>query len=104
MAVIAPLAGELVLDASEGLGAGNLVQGAETIASQFKTQVLQGSIFGTAEGALFGVGEKLYHHIKQDLGFEKKQVAPDVDTSIIADVAPTKPLKKRKLNKRRKIG
>ena len=41
MAVIAPLAGELVLDAAEGLGAGNLVQGAETVASQFKTQILQ---------------------------------------------------------------
>ena len=72
MAVIAPLAGELVLDAAEGLGAGNLVQGAETVASQFKNEVLKGSVFGLAEGALFGAGEKLYYHIKQDLGFEDK--------------------------------
>ena len=42
------------------------------MATTFKNEVVKGSIFGTAEGALFGAGENLYHHIKQDLGFEKK--------------------------------
>ena len=96
MAVIAPMAGELVLDAVEGLGAGNIVQGAETVASQFKTQVLQGGIFGTAEGALFGVGQKLYHHIKQDLGFEDKP------NNNIPPPMPPPPSRKRKRS--RKIG
>ena len=35
MAFLAPLAGELVLDAEAGVGAGNIVQGAETIATTF---------------------------------------------------------------------
>ena len=72
MAFLAPLAGELVLDAEAGFGAGNIVQGAETIATTFKNEVIKGSIFGTAEGALFSAGSSLYHHIKQDLGFEDK--------------------------------
>ena len=97
MAVIAPLAGELVLDAAEGLGAGNIIQGAETVASQFKTQVLQGGLFGTAEGLAFGVGEKLYHHIKQDLGFEDKP-----NNNIPPPIPPPPPSRKRKRS--RKIG
>lgn len=72
MAFLAPLAGELVLDAEAGVGAGNIVQGAETLATTFKNEVIKGSVFGLGEGALFGAGEKLYHHIKQDLGFENK--------------------------------
>ena len=72
MAFALPLVGELVLDAEAGIGGGSIVQGAETLATTFKNEVVKGSIFGTAEGALFGAGESLYHHIKQDLGFEKK--------------------------------
>ena len=90
MAMFAPLAGELVLGA-EGAMSGSLVAGAETVASQFKTEILKGGVFGLAEGALFGAGEKLYHHVKQDLGLEKK---PD-------GVQPTLP--KRKYNKKRRI-
>ena len=71
MAMFAPLAGELILGAETAMG-GSIVQGAETVASQFKTEVLKGSAFGLAEGALFTAGEKLYHHVKQDLGLEKK--------------------------------
>ena len=71
MAMFAPLAGELVLGAETAMG-GSIVQGAETVASQFKTEVLKGSAFGLAEGALFSAGEKLYHHVKKDLGLEKK--------------------------------
>mgnify|MGYP001085915226 CR=1 FL=1 len=69
--MFAPLAGELVLGAETAMG-GSIVQGAETVASQFKTEVLKGGVFGLAEGALFGAGEKLYHTVKQDLGLEKK--------------------------------
>jgi hypothetical protein len=72
MAFLAPIAGELVLDAEAGFGAGNIVQGAETLATTFKNEVIKGGVFGLGEGALFGAGEKLYHHIKQDMGFEKK--------------------------------
>jgi hypothetical protein len=72
MAFLAPIAGELVLDAEAGFGAGNIVQGAETLATTFKNEVIKGGVFGVAEGALFSAGSSLYHHIKQDLGYEDK--------------------------------
>jgi len=66
-----PLAGELVLD-MEGAGSiGNIVQGAETLATTFKNEVLKGGVFGATEGALFGVGEKVYKTIKKDFGIDK---------------------------------
>lgn len=86
-----PVAAELVLGA-EGAMSGSIVAGAETVASQFKTEVLKGGVFGLAEGALFGAGEKLYHHVKQDLGLEKKK--PD-------GVQPTLP--KKSIRKKRRI-
>lgn len=67
-----PVAAELVLSAAEaGGGSGAIVAGAETVASQFKNEIIKGGIFGTAEGALFSAGESLYHHVKKDLGLEK---------------------------------
>lgn len=66
-----PLAGELVLDMEGAVGAGNIVQGAETLATTFKNEIVKGSIFGTAEGALFGAGEKMYKTIKKDFGIDK---------------------------------
>ena len=66
-----PLAGELVLDMEGAVGAGNIVQGAETLATTFKNEVMKGGVFGTAEGALFGIGEKLYKTVKKDLGIDK---------------------------------
>ena len=80
MAFLLPLAGELVLDAEAGVGGGSIVQGAETLATTFKNEVIKGSIFGTAEGALFSAGSSLYHHIKQDMGFEDKN--PDDKTPV----------------------
>ena len=65
MAMLAPAA-ELVLDGIEG---GSIIQGAETVATEFKNEILKGGIFGLAEGGLFGVGEKLYEKVKDDLGF-----------------------------------
>jgi hypothetical protein len=90
MAMFAPLAGELILGAETAMG-GSVVQGAETVASQFKTEVLKGIPWGLGEGAGFIAGEKLYHHVKQDLGLEKKA----------NEVQPTLP--KRKYNKKRRI-
>ena len=83
-----PVATELVLSAAEGGEAGNIVAGAETLATQFKNEVVKGGIFGAAEGALFGAGASLYHHIKKDLGVEK----PD-------DGTPPPPPPPRKPNK-----
>jgi hypothetical protein len=85
-----PVATELVLSAAEGGEAGNIVAGAETIATQFKNEVVKGGIFGAAEGALFGAGASLYHHIKKDLGLEKSE-----------DGAPPPPPPPRKPRKRR---
>ena len=80
-----PLIGELVLSGLESGEAGNIVVGAETLASQFKNEIIKGSIFGTAEGALFGAGEKLYETVKDDLGFGKQN--------------PVKKRKKRSINR-----
>lgn len=91
MAMFAPLAGELVLGADAAMG-GSIVQGAETVASQFKTEVLKGGVFGLAEGALFGAGEKLYHTVKQDLGLEKKK------TDVVQPKLPRRHYKKRRVN------
>lgn len=63
-----PEAAELVLGSLESGEVGNIVQGAETVASQFKNEIIKGSIFGTAEGALFGAGQSVYNNIKKDLG------------------------------------
>lgn len=65
MAMLAPAA-ELVLD---GLESGSIIQGAETVATEFKNEILKGSVFGVAEGALFGAGQKIYDTVKEDLGF-----------------------------------
>jgi hypothetical protein len=71
MAFMLAPAGELVLDGLEG---GSIVQGAETVATQFKNEILKGGTFGLAEGALFGAGEKLYERVKEDLGFSNNQI------------------------------
>ena len=69
--MLAPMA-ELVLSGAEGIAesgeAGNIITGIETGFNTFKNEVVKGSIFGVAEGALFGAGEKLYDEVKKDLG------------------------------------
>jgi len=82
MAFALPI-GELVLSGLEAGEATNIVEGAETIASQFKNEIFKGGAFGVAEGALFGAGEKLYDEFKKDLGYDNP-----------------KPTKKRKGSKR----
>lgn len=69
-----PLIGELVLDGVEGGEVGNIVMGAETVATEFKNEILKGGTFGLAEGMLFGAGEKLYEKVKQELGFSNNQI------------------------------
>jgi hypothetical protein len=73
MAMLAPVA-ELVLTGLESGEAGNIVMGAESVATQFKNEILKGGTFGLAEGALFGAGEKLYEKVKEELGFSNNQI------------------------------
>ena len=68
-----PEAAELVLGGAEEVGFGNIVQGAENVATEFKNEIIKGGIFGTAEGALFGAGQSVYNTIKQDLGLNDAQ-------------------------------
>ena len=68
MAFLAPIAGELILTAEEGLGAGNLVTGAETVATTFKNEVMKGIPWGLGEGAGFIAGSKVIENVKKDLG------------------------------------
>ena len=44
-----PLIGELVLDGLESGEAGNIVMGAETVATEFKNEILKGGIFGLSK-------------------------------------------------------
>ena len=71
MAFLVPLAGELVLDAELGVGGGAIVQGAETLATTFKNEVMKGIPWGLGEGAGFIAGSKVYKTIKKDLGTDK---------------------------------
>ena len=73
MAFLLPQAGELILSGLESGEAGNIVSGAETAMTQFKNEIVKGGIFGTAEGALFGLGESVYNNIKDDLGLNDHQ-------------------------------
>jgi len=73
MAMFLPEAAELVLTGAEEAGFGNIVQGAENVATEFKNEIIKGGIFGTAEGALFGAGQSVYNNIKKDLGLGDAQ-------------------------------
>ena len=82
MAFMLPEVGELILTGAEEVAEsgsfGNIVSGAENVATQFKNEIIKGGVFGTAEGALFGAGQSIYNHIKDDLGLndaQKKQKA-----------------------------
>ena len=77
--MLAPMA-ELVLSGAEGIAetgeAGNMIGGIESGLKTFKDEIVKGSIFGVAEGALFGAGEKLYDEIKGDLGIVDSSKQP----------------------------
>lgn len=74
MAFLLPLAGELVLDAEAGVGGGSIVQGAETLATTFKNEVIKGIPWGLGEGAGFIAGSKVIENVKKDLGIDKQPV------------------------------
>jgi len=74
-----PLIGELVLDGAEALeagGVGNIVSGVEAGMKTFKDDIIHGSVFGAAEGALFGVGTEIYDKVKDDLGIVQNTKQP----------------------------
>ena len=73
MAFLLPQAGELILSGLESGEAGNIVSGAENAMTQFKNEIVKGSIFGLAEGSLFNAGESIYNNIKDDLGLNDHQ-------------------------------
>jgi len=77
-----PEVGELILTGAEEVAEsgsfGNIVQGAENIATEFKNELLKGIPFGLTEGLAFTGATSAYNHIKDDLGLndaQKKQKA-----------------------------
>ena len=71
MTFLAPIAGELILDMEAGIGGGSIVQGAETVATTFKNEVMKGIPWGLGEGAGFIAGSKVIENVKKDLGIDK---------------------------------
>jgi len=77
-----PAVGELVLTGAEEVAEsgsfGNIVSGAENIATEFKNELLKGIPFGVSEALAFTGATSVYNHIKDDLGLndaQKKQKA-----------------------------
>jgi hypothetical protein len=73
MAFLLPEVGELVLGSLESGEAGNIVQGAETVATQFKNELVKGIPFGISEGLAFTGATSVYNNIKKDLGLGDAQ-------------------------------
>jgi hypothetical protein len=54
---------------------GNIVMGAETVATEFKNEILKGGTFGLAEGMLYLVLVKSYmKKLNKILGFSNNQI------------------------------
>jgi|TARA_R100000951_G_scaffold57521_1_gene48309 hypothetical protein len=73
MAFMLPEVGELVLGGAEELGAGNIIQGAENVATQFKNELIKGIPFGISEALAFTGATSAYNNIKNDLGLNDAQ-------------------------------
>jgi len=73
MAMFLPEAAELVLTGAEEAGFGNIVQGAETAATEFKNELIKGIPFGISEGLAFTGATSVYNNIKKDLGLGDAQ-------------------------------
>lgn len=67
-----PAIGELVIGGLESGEATNIVAGAETAMSQFKNEVIKGSVFGTLEGLAFTGATSLYNDITGNSDKNKK--------------------------------
>ena len=73
MAFLLPEAAELVLTGAEEAGFGNIVQGAENVATEFKNEIIKGIPFGISEGLAFTGATSVYNNIKKDLGLGDAQ-------------------------------
>lgn len=68
-----PEAAELVLGSLETGEIGNIVQGAENVATEFKNEIIKGIPFGISEGLAFTGATSVYNNIKKDLGLGDAQ-------------------------------
>jgi hypothetical protein len=73
MAFMLPEVGELVLTGAEELGSGNIIQGAENVATQFKNELIKGIPFGISEALAFTGATSAYNSIRDDLGLNDAQ-------------------------------
>jgi len=73
MAMFLPEAAELVLGSLETGEIGNIVQGAENVATEFKNELVKGIPFGISEGLAFTGATSVYNNIKKDLGLGDAQ-------------------------------
>ena len=73
MAMFLPEAAELVLGSLETGEIGNIVQGAENVATEFKNELVKGIPFGISEGLAFTGATSVYNSIKKDLGLGDAQ-------------------------------
>ena len=74
MAFLLPEVGELVLSGLEAGEATNIVQGAETVATQFKNELLKGIPFGITEGLAFTGAQSIYNDAQKKM--KAKQNCP----------------------------
>lgn len=76
MAFLLPEAGELVLGALESGEAGNIVQSAETIATQFKNEIIKSIPFGIGEAVAFSGAQELYNNLEEQHKANAKKSNP----------------------------
>ena len=76
MAFLLEPAGELILGALESGEAGNIVQGAETIATQFKNEIIKSIPFGIGEGVAFTGAQNLYNNLEEQNKANAKKSHP----------------------------
>jgi hypothetical protein len=76
MAFLLEPAAELVLSGLEAGEATNIVQGAETIATQFKNEIIKSIPFGIGEGVAFTGAQQLYNNLQEQHKANAKKSNP----------------------------
>ena len=76
MAFLLEPAAELVLSGLEAGEATNIVQGAETIATQFKNEIIKSIPFGIGEGIAFTGAQNLYNNLEEQHKVNAKKNNP----------------------------
>jgi hypothetical protein len=76
MAFLLEPAAELVLSGLEAGEATNIVQGAETIATQFKNEIIKSIPFGIGEGVAFTGAQQLYNNLEEQNKANAKKSNP----------------------------